>query len=89
MDYWGGGGGGAKGMLVPLSNYLGGGLGPLAPLFLRLCNKDNNNKKKKRNVTQCGMLGMMQLPRCSSLRQSVCKPRRLKTSFHIFFSLWT
>ena len=30
VDYWGGGGG-AKGMLVPLSNYLGRGLAPLPP----------------------------------------------------------
>ena len=31
MDYWGGGGGGAKGMLAPLPNYWGGGLAPPAP----------------------------------------------------------
>ena len=33
-------GGGPKGMLAPLSNYLGGGPGPLPPLlFLRLWNE--------------------------------------------------
>ena len=36
MDY--GGGGGAKGMLAPSPKLFGGGgLAPLAPLFLRLC----------------------------------------------------
>ena len=35
-----GGGGGAKGMLPP-SQIIGGGLAPLAPLFLRLCNNNS------------------------------------------------
>ena len=36
MDYCGGGGGGAKGMLAPFKIIGVGGLAPLAPLFLRL-----------------------------------------------------
>ena len=38
VDYWGGG---AKGMLAPLSNYWGGLAPPLASLFLRLCTKSH------------------------------------------------